>query len=440
MIIRLWKALSTWGLRDGLSEFETKSMVFTNRIGVILSIFVITSVLINIILGSSFFIPALCLSLLFITGTYILTYYRFYLLGKINLMLTILCLLTYMSFNGGIGSGLEFYFLSATVLPFIMFQDRRILFLFLSLCILCLALQKIFAENIVVGNGVAYKVFYIVNSVYSSLFVILAVFFFKKINEEHESLLISKNRIIEEKNNELQRINKELDAFTYSVSHDLHAPLRSIDGFSMLLEKRYGETLDTDGKELISRIRAGTHKMRVLIDELMQLSQSSKLPLKLARVNTADLVREILKDLENDVKADAEIRIADLPDVIADKTLLGQVFLNLLSNAAKYSSKKEKQVIEIGVRSGENEDIFYVKDNGAGFDIQYADKLFKVFQRLHNAEEFEGTGVGLAIIQSIIQRHGGKVWAESELEKGATFYFSLPREKRGSAFTASSRK
>lgn len=225
---------------------------------------------------------------------------------------------------------------------------------------------------------------------------------------------------------QLESANKELEAFSYSVSHDLRAPLRAIDGFTKIIEEDYAKIFDNEGKRLLSTVQKNAQKMGNLIDDLLAFSRLGKKEIQKTSINMNELVKEVLVDFNKSVKHDAIVKIYDLHPVHADYALFRQVFTNLISNGIKYSSKTEKPVVEIKSEEIDGIIIYVVKDNGAGFDMNYVNKLFGVFQRLHRPEDFEGTGVGLAIVQRIINRHGGKVWAEGALNKGAAFYFSLP--------------
>jgi PAS domain S-box-containing protein len=225
---------------------------------------------------------------------------------------------------------------------------------------------------------------------------------------------------------ELEAANKELEAFSYSVSHDLRAPLRAVDGFSQAVLEDFGEQLPEQARDYLQTIRGGAQRMGALIDDLLTFSRLSRLPLNKRPMNTASLVRDALDELGFPLDGrKIEMRIADLPECLGDAALLKQVWLNLLSNALKYTKQRESAVIEVDFLPENGETIYFVRDNGTGFDMRYADKLFGVFQRLHRAEDFEGTGVGLAIVQRIVHRHGGRVWAEAAEGKGATFYFTL---------------
>lgn len=227
---------------------------------------------------------------------------------------------------------------------------------------------------------------------------------------------------------ELEAANKELEAFTYSVSHDLRAPLRHISGFSQMLMEDYAGQLPPEAQKLLHNINTSSLYLSQLIEDLLRFSRLGRQPLSLQPVQMRPLVGDILHSMHKEQEErQIEVRIGDLPDCFGDPTMLRQVLTNLLSNAFKFTRLTEKPVIEIGSQSTEEELIYFVRDNGAGFDIRYADKLFGVFQRLHSQRQFEGNGVGLSIVQRIIQRHGGTVWAQSEINRGATFYFSLAK-------------
>jgi signal transduction histidine kinase len=247
-----------------------------------------------------------------------------------------------------------------------------------------------------------------------------------RLAQAHESERRERRRV-QERTVELMAVNKELEAFSYSVSHDLRAPLRAIDGYAGMLEEESGGRLGDEGRRLLRVVRSSAHRMGRLIDDLLAFSRlGQQLPAR-KTVDTAQLAQEIAAELGREFPS-AQISIGPLPPVIADRALLKQAWSNLIANALKYSGKRERPQIEIGARQEPAEDVFWVRDNGVGFDMRYAAKLFGVFQRLHRDEDFPGTGVGLAIVQRVITRHGGRVWAEAKPGEGACFYFSLPRK------------
>jgi len=225
---------------------------------------------------------------------------------------------------------------------------------------------------------------------------------------------------------ELEAANKELEAFSYSVSHDLRAPLRAVDGFSRILLQKHGDALPPDAKRYQNLICENAQQMGRLIDDLLSFSRLSRQPLKRQPVDIRQVVDEALRHLSRESdNGHARITVGKLPACQADPALLKQVYVNLISNAIKYSRKRADARVEIGCMDGDDPPTYFVRDNGVGFEMKYADKLFGVFQRLHRAEDYEGTGVGLAIVQRIVNRHGGRVWADAEIDKGATFYFTL---------------
>ena len=225
---------------------------------------------------------------------------------------------------------------------------------------------------------------------------------------------------------ELEAANRELEAFSYSVSHDLRAPLRHIDGFSAILQESFASQLAPEGLQYLDRIRGAAKNMSGLIDDLLRLSQLGRQELHFQAANLNTIVNNVLAHLQPEMAGRAIAwQISELPTLQCDPGLLEQVFANLLGNAIKYTRLRESAVVEIGHAIRDGESVTFVRDNGSGFDMQYYDKLFGPFQRLHRQEEFEGTGVGLAIVQRIIHRHGGRIWAESAPNAGATFSFTL---------------
>ena len=237
--------------------------------------------------------------------------------------------------------------------------------------------------------------------------------------------LVEQAHHVDAVNAELRSTNAELNAFSYSVSHDLRAPLRAIDGFSrIVIEDDHGALTDAQRRHL-DLVRVNTQVMGTLIDDLLSFSRLANQPLNRVTVRTDKLVADVESELINDAGEGIEFITGELPAVTADPALLRQVFANLLGNAVKYSRQREHPQVTVDSEMLDGELVFVVRDNGVGFDMRYSAKLFQVFQRLHRAEDYEGTGVGLALVQRIINRHGGRVWAESKLDEGATFYFTL---------------
>jgi PAS domain S-box-containing protein len=235
---------------------------------------------------------------------------------------------------------------------------------------------------------------------------------------------------IVERTAQLEAANKELEAFSYSISHDLRAPLRAVNGFAGIVLEDFGAQLPEECRRHLERIRAGALRMGELIDDLLAFSRLSRQAVNRQAVNPARIVNEVLEELKPQREGrQIEIKIGELPECHGDAGLLKQIWVNLISNAIKYTRGREPAIVEIGSTRENDEDVFFVRDNGAGFDMKYADKLFGVFQRLHRAEEFEGTGVGLAIVQRIVHRHGGRIWAKADVNHGATFYFTIGETK-----------
>jgi len=234
---------------------------------------------------------------------------------------------------------------------------------------------------------------------------------------------------IHERTAQLEAANRELEAFTYSVSHDLRAPLRAIDGYTRILLDDYQPLLDEEGKRICSVISEGAHKMSDLIDDLLTFSRLGRSTLNPSNIDMDALAKSVFQELTTaQSRKRIDFQVDSAPPAVGDPALLRQVWVNLLSNSIKFSQRKKRAVIKVHSEEMENETVYSVQDNGVGFDMQYADKLFGVFQRLHNVREFEGNGVGLALVQRVIHRHGGRVWADGETGKGATFYFTLPHQ------------
>jgi PAS domain S-box-containing protein len=249
----------------------------------------------------------------------------------------------------------------------------------------------------------------------------------KQAEKELFSLNTQLEQRVIERTTQLEAANKELEAFAYSVSHDLRAPLRAVDGFSKFVLEEYENKLGSEGKRLLKLIRSNTQKMDQLITDLLALSRVTRSELNFSRIDMTQMAISMSEESATpDVTDKISLTVDPLPEANADPTSMRQVWINLIVNAIKFSSKEKKPLIKICGRTENGFNVYYVKDNGVGFNPKYTHKLFGVFQRLHKSDDFEGTGVGLAIVQRIIHRHGGKVWAEGEEGKGATFWFSLP--------------
>lgn len=256
----------------------------------------------------------------------------------------------------------------------------------------------------------------------------------KQLEEENRILHNNLEEIVRKRTNELQNVNKELNAFSYSVSHDLRTPLRAISGFSKMLLEDYQKTLDAEGNRMLNTIIENAHLMGQLIDDLLAFSRLSRLEVMDQTVDMKKLVDKCFGDLTliwN--QREYSITVDHLPLCNADPNMMKQVWMNLIENALKYSSKKERPELKIGFSEDENAYTYFIKDNGVGFDMRYASKLFTVFQRLHSNEDFEGTGLGLALVNRIVSKHGGRIWAVSGVDTGATFFFTVPKIRQVNA-------
>lgn len=252
--------------------------------------------------------------------------------------------------------------------------------------------------------------------------------YLRRVNRQLEEQVRVRTRLAEHHAARLEATNKELEAFAYSVSHDLRAPLRAIDGFSQILLEEYEDRLDDEGRRLLKVVRENTVKMGQLINDILRLSRAGRMALAWVEVEMRALTDEVWEGLSAERGGcDIRLEIKPLPSACADRAALTLVLTNLLGNAIKFSAGRDPALIEVGGHEEGSESVYYVKDNGAGFDMTYADKLFGVFQRMHCQDEFAGSGIGLAIVKRLITLHGGRVWAEGQVDKGATFYFALPR-------------
>ncbi len=244
-----------------------------------------------------------------------------------------------------------------------------------------------------------------------------------------ENLQLS-NKKLEKQSKQLKDANDELESFAFSISHDLRTPLRAIDGYSRVLLKRYEDKLDDQGKRFLNNVRDNTLRMAHLIDDILALSRAGRTELKKTDVNMESLIKNVFKELRPTTDGlEVQLKVHPIPLVYSDRTAMHQIVTNLISNSIKFTEHKENPIIEIGAEKGEIETVFYIKDNGAGFNMKYYNKLFDLFQRLHSQKEFEGTGVGLAIVKRLLNRQGGRIWAEGKVNKGATFFFTLPNKE-----------
>ncbi|AOP34069.1 hybrid sensor histidine kinase/response regulator [Leptospira tipperaryensis] len=296
-------------------------------------------------------------------------------------------------------------------------KTARLPFIFIS---------AVYTDNLNVFKGYEKGAFSFITKPFQPEILINKVKFFI---DKHiqEIALFNLNKDLQKKNLELEYINAELDSFCYSVSHDLKSPLRAIDGYSKILKEDYAQKFDEEGNRLLDVITSNAMRMNDLIDSLLTLSRLGKKEISKKTIDMNLLIKKVIEEFPHDtLSKNLHLEIQDLHPVMGDLVLLKQVFVNLISNAIKYSAKKENPIIKIESHTQDNSIVYSVQDNGVGFNMEYHNKLFGVFQRLHDGTEFEGIGIGLAIVQRVISRHGGHVWAEGAVDKGATFLLSLP--------------
>jgi signal transduction histidine kinase len=287
-------------------------------------------------------------------------------------------------------------------------------------------ISAVYTDNLNVFKGYERGAFSFITKPFQPEILINKVKFFIEKHQQELSLQ-ALNKDLEKNVLALEAANKELEAFSYSVSHDLRAPLRAVNGYARMLLEDYGERLDDTGRRTIQNICNNAMRMGQLIDDLLEFSRLGRKSVQKTALDMNTLTEHVAGDLAKNTQHHATITINKLPGIQADYTLIYQVMYNLLSNAVKYSSKKDEPVVVISGSETDTENIITVKDNGAGFDMKYAGKLFGVFQRLHTMEEFEGTGVGLAMVQRILNKHGGRIWAEAKPNEGAAFSIALPK-------------
>ena len=342
-----------------------------------------------------------------------------YKIGLIIITLLILYfLLTYL--HPLFGKNTIFPLFFAPLVSTSIWKKRRIWFAPLFLAAILIFIQLFYKQF---GASFSDSYFQLV----MIMFIVIIIAFLSERIEKVRTLN-ELNENLKKESRKLEDANKELEAFAYSVSHDLRVPLRAIDGFSRIVVEDYEDKLDDEGKRLLNIIRENTKKMGQLIDDILLLSRASRQEMRISPIDMESFVMNIFEELKpSSGDRNVQLELKHLPPTSGDRTLIYQVLSNLISNSIKFTRFKENAIIEVGAEKGKDENIYYIKDNGAGFDMKYANKLFGLFQRLHGTDEFEGTGVGLSIVQRVIRKHGGRVWGEGKVDEGATIYFTLPK-------------
>lgn len=296
-------------------------------------------------------------------------------------------------------------------------KTSRLPFIFIS---------AVYTDNLNMFKGYERGAFSFITKPFQPEILINKVKFFITIYEQDQQVHRLNTELLE-RNEELRVINAELESFSYSISHDLRAPLRAINGYMSILYEDHYSKMDKEAQHLVDVVLKNSNRMGMLIDDLLAFSRLGRKEVTKESFSMKQLVMEVWEEQNKaETERPIEFSVDELPDVKAERNLIRQVWVNLISNALKYSSKKEKTSIRISFEKKENEIIYSIRDNGAGFDMKYYSKLFGVFQRLHSQQEFTGTGVGLAIVQKVLEKHKGRIWADAKVDGGATFYFSLP--------------
>ncbi len=316
----------------------------------------------------------------------------------------------------------------------------------ISVAILLMMIRRCIPLFHMAVNGATYKADAIAELIALAISVLMVMGIariaplFRSVRQAEQEMRTLKDELevrVSQRTSQLEAANEELEAFSYSVSHDLRVPLRAIDGFSHILLEDYAGKLDEEGTRMLKVVRDNTCRMGQLIDDMLRFSRTGRLELNFVQIDMDRLAREVADELKPaSANSRLQLEIAQLPPVRGDRAMLHQVFVNLLSNAIKFSQHRAIPRVVVGGSIQGDEAVYYVRDNGAGFDMQYSGKLFGVFQRLHRVEEFDGTGLGLAIVKRIITRHGGRVWAEGKVNFGATLYFALPAAPANSEWEA----